>query len=162
MKAIHYDLPGPPEVLKIINKDIPLPKDNELLIKVKSAGVNRPDLIQREGNYPPPKGHSDILGLEVAGTVEKIGKKIKKFKINDKVSALVDGGGYAEYCIANENQTFEIPKKLSFDEAAGIPECFFTALSNLIDRGNLKKNNSVLVHGGTSGIGLASIQILKL
>ncbi len=162
MKAVHFDNPGPPEVLKIIEKDVPQPKNDQLLIKVKSAGINRPDLIQREGNYPAPPGHSEILGLEVSGTVEKIGKNVKKFSLNDKVAALVNGGGYAEYCIADETQTFKIPKNLSFNEASCIPECFFTAWSNLIDRGGLKKKQKVLIHGGTSGIGLAAIQIAKL
>jgi len=129
---------------------------------VKCAGVNRPDLIQREGSYPAPPGHSKILGLEVSGIVAKIGKKVKNFKKNQKIAALVDGGGYAEFCVANQKQTFLIPKNISFNEAASIPECFFTAWSNLVDRGELKKNQKVLIHGGTSGIGLASIQILKL
>ena len=162
MKSVHYDHPGPPEVLKIIESDIPQPKDDEVLIKVKSAGINRPDLIQREGNYPAPPGHSQILGLEVSGTVIKLGAKVKEFSLDDKVAALVNGGGYAEYCVADEKQTFLIPKNLSFDEATCIPECFFTAWSNLIDRGGLKKNQKVLIHGGTSGIGLAAIQIAKL
>ncbi len=162
MKVVHYDNPGPPEVMKLIEKEIPKPGNDEILVKVRSAGVNRPDLIQREGNYPPPKGHSEILGLEISGVISKIGKDVKKFKVNDKVAALVDGGGYAEYCIANERQTFLIPKNLSFEEASGIPECFFTVWSNLVNRGNLKKNQKVLVHGGTSGIGLAALQTLKL
>ncbi len=161
MKVVHYDKPGPPEVLKIIEGNVPKFNEHEILINVKCAGVNRPDLIQREGNYPPPPKHSNILGLEVSGIIEKKGKKVKKFKIGDKVAALVDGGGYAEYCCANEKQTFMIPKNISFQEAAGIPECFFTSWSNLIDRGRLKKNQKVLIHGGTSGIGLAAIQILK-
>ena len=161
MKIVHYDKPGPPEVLKIIEKEIPEINDHEVLINVKCAGVNRPDLIQREGNYPPPPKHSNILGLEVSGIVEKKGKNVKQFRVGDKVAALVDGGGYAEYCCANERQTFKIPKNISFQEAAGIPECFFTSWSNLVDRGALGKNQKVLIHGGTSGIGLASIQILK-
>ncbi len=162
MKAVHYEDPGAPEVLKIIDLKVPEVSSDEVLIKVFCAGVNRPDLIQREGNYPPPPGHSKILGLEVSGIIKKKGDNVKDFKIGDKVAALVDGGGYAEYCVANKDQTFLIPKNFSFQEAAGIPECFFTSWSNLVDRGELKSNQKILIHGGTSGIGLASIQILQM
>ncbi len=162
MRAVHFCHPGGPDVLKIVEETVPNIEENEVLIKVKAAGINRPDIVQREGNYPAPKGHSKILGLEVSGIVEKIGKKVNKFSIGDKVAALVNGGGYAEYCKANEKVTFKIPKNVSFDEAACIPECFFTAWSNIVNRGGLKKKQKVLIHGGTSGIGLASIQIAKL
>ena len=121
--------------------------EKQILIKVKAAGINRPDIIQREGNYPPPPGHSKILGLEVAGTVEKIGKNIKKFKLGEKVAALVNGGGYAEYCVADEELAFHFPGNLSFNEAACIPECFFTAWSNLVDRGILKTKKKYLFMG---------------
>ena len=161
MKSVHFDRPGPPEVLFIRNSEIPIIKDTEILIKVKFAGVNRPDIIQREGNYPAPNGHSPILGLEVSGIVYKVGAKVKDFKKGDEVAALVNGGGYAEYCATDQLTTFKIPKNVSLKEAAGIPECFFTVWSNLIISGKLKKNKKVLIHGGTSGIGIAAIQILK-
>ena len=162
MLAVDYDEPGGPEVLKLIETDIPNINKDEVLIKVRSAGVNRPDIIQRQGNYPAPPGHSKILGLEVSGIIEKVGNKVKKFLVGDKVGALVNGGGYAEFCRAHENSVFHIPKNISFNEAACIPECFFTAWSNIIMRGELKKKQKILIHGGTSGIGIASIQIAKL
>ena len=162
MIAIDFDEPGGPEVLRLIETSVPKINEDEVLIKVRSAGVNRPDIIQRQGNYPAPPGHSKILGLEVSGIVEKTGNKVKKFLVGDKVGALVNGGGYAEFCKANESSVFHIPKNISFDEAACIPECFFTAWSNIIMRGELKKKQKILIHGGTSGIGIASIQIAKL
>ena len=163
MQAINFDHPGEADVLKLVDLPIPsITNSNQILIKVSFAGVNRPDIVQRLGNYPAPEGHSKILGLEISGIIEKIGKKVKSFKEGDKVAALVNGGGYAEYCIADEETTFKIPESLDLKQAAAIPECFFTAWSNLVQRGNLKKGESVLVHGGTSGIGLASIEILKL
>ncbi len=163
MKAIDFDHPGEADVLRLVDLPIPpLNKDNHILIKVSFAGVNRPDIIQRRGNYPAPENHSKILGLEVSGIVLEIGKGVKEFKKGDKVAALVNGGGYAEYCIAEEETTFKIPDSLDLKQAASIPECFFTAWSNLVQRGCLKGGESVLIHGGTSGIGLASIQILKL
>ena len=162
MRAVDFDEPGGPEVLRLIETNVPKINENEVLIKVASAGVNRPDIIQRQGNYPAPPGHSKILGLEVSGIVEKTGNKVKKFLVGDKVGALVNGGGYAEFCKANESSVFHIPKNISFEEAACIPECFFTAWSNIIMRGKLKKKQKILIHGGTSGIGIASIQIAKL
>ncbi len=162
MRAVDFDEPGGPEVLRLIETNVPKINENEVLIKVASAGVNRPDIIQRQGNYPAPPGHSKILGLEVSGIVEKTGNKVKKFLVGDKVGALVNGGGYAEFCKANESSVFHIPKNISFEEAACIPECFFTAWSNIIMRGKLKKKKKILIHGGTSGIGIASIQIAKL
>ena len=162
MKAITFDQPGTYKVLKISEIEPPLPSQNQILIKVESAGINRPDIVQREGNYPPPKGHSTILGLEVSGYVEKVGKNVKDFSVGDKVAALVNGGGYAEYCIAENKSTFHIPGDLSFDEAACIPECFFTVWSNMVMRGKLKKKQKILIHGGTSGIGLAAIQVAKI
>ena len=162
MLAVNFDEPGGPEVLKLIKTDTPKINEDEVLIKVVSAGVNRPDIIQRQGNYPAPQGHSKILGLEVSGIIEKVGKNIKKFLVGDKVGALVNGGGYAEFCKANESSVFHIPKNISFAEAACIPECFFTAWSNIIMRGKLKEKQKILIHGGTSGIGIASIQIAKL
>ena len=162
MLAVNFDEPGGPEVLRLVKTSVPKINEDEVLIKVRSAGVNRPDIIQRQGNYPAPYGHSKILGLEVSGIIEKVGNKVKKFLVGEKVGALVNGGGYAEFCKANESSVFHIPKNISFDEAACIPECFFTAWSNIIMRGNLKKKQKILIHGGTSGIGIASIQIAKL
>ena len=162
MKFVHFESPGPPEVLKIKESDIPSPSDNEILIKVIAAGVNRPDLMQREGVYPAPRGHSTILGLEVSGIVEKVGRNITKFKKGDNVCALLDGGGYAEYCIAKAKQTTKFPENLSFIEAAAIPECFMTCWSNIVERGKIKENQNVLIHGGSSGIGTTAIQILKI
>ncbi|MBD22599.1 MAG: NAD(P)H-quinone oxidoreductase [Alphaproteobacteria bacterium] len=162
MRAITYDQPGPPDVLKVVDVKFPQLNENQILIKVVAAGVNRPDIIQREGNYPPPSDHSPILGLEVSGYVEKKGKNVNNFLIKDRVAALVNGGGYAEYCIAEQESTFKIPGDLSFNEAACIPECFFTAWSNIVQRGGISKNQKILIHGGTSGIGLAAIQISKI
>ena len=162
MLAVDYDEPGGPEVLKLTEINIPDISKDEVLIKVKSAGVNRPDIIQRQGNYPAPPGHSKILGLEVSGIIEKVGNNVKKFLVGDKVGALVNGGGYAEFCKANESLVFHIPKNITFNEAACIPECFFTAWSNIVMRGEIKKKQKILIHGGTSGVGIASIQIAKL
>ena len=162
MLAVDYDEPGGPDVLKLTKINIPDISEDEVLIKVKSAGVNRPDIIQRQGNYPAPPGHSKILGLEVSGIIEKVGNNVKNFLVGDKVGALVNGGGYAEFCKADESSVFHVPKNISFNEAACIPECFFTAWSNIVMRGKLKKRQKILIHGGTSGVGIASIQIAKL
>ena len=163
MKAINFEHPGEADVLELMDLPIPsLIKSNQILIKVSFAGVNRPDIVQRLGNYPAPEGHSKILGLEISGIVLEIGQGVKRFKKGDKVAALVNGGGYAEYCMAEEETTFKIPESLNLKQAASIPECFFTAWSNLVQRGSLREGDSVLIHGGTSGIGLASIEILKL
>ena len=162
MLAVDYDEPGGPEVLKLKEINIPDISKDEVLIKVKSAGVNRPDIVQREGNYPAPPGHSKTLGLEVSGIIEKVGNNVKNFLVGDKVGALVNGGGYAEFCKADESSVFHVPKNISFNEAACIPECFFTAWSNIVKRGGLVKKQKVLIHGGTSGIGIAAIQIAKI
>ena len=163
MKAINFEHPGEADVLELMDLPVPsLIKSNQILIKVSFAGVNRPDIVQRLGNYPAPEGHSKILGLEISGIVLEIGQGVKRFKKGDKVAALVNGGGYAEYCMAEEETTFKIPESLNLKQAASIPECFFTAWSNLVQRGSLREGDSVLIHGGTSGIGLASIEILKL
>lgn len=162
MKAIHFDAPGKPEVMKPINVKKPSPSEGQVLIKVKAAGVNRPDLMQREGNYPAPEGHSKILGLEVSGEIEDIGENVYNYNNGDEVCALVNGGGYAEYCVADVGSIIKKPKNLNFIEAAAIPECFFTCWSNLFDRGKIAKNQSVLIHGGSSGIGTTAIQMLKV
>ena len=162
MKAIHFDAPGNPEVMRIVDVEKPVPGENQVLIKVKAAGVNRPDLIQREGNYPPPNGHSNILGLEVSGEIKSKGRNVKNFKVGDPVCALVNGGGYAEFCVADAGNIINKPKNLNFVEAAAIPECFFTCWSNIFDRGEVKNDQYVLIHGGSSGIGTTAIQMLKI
>ena len=162
MKAIHFDTPGNPEVMRVVEVEKPVPGENQVLIKVKAAGVNRPDLIQREGNYPPPNGHSNILGLEVSGEIKSKGQKVKNFKVGDPVCALVNGGGYAEFCVADAGNIIKKPKNLNFFEAAAIPECFFTCWSNIFDRGEVKNDQYVLIHGGSSGIGTTAIQMLKI
>ena len=150
---------GGPENLIMTKRDTPQIKKNELLIKVEAAGVNRPDIMQRQGLYPPPPGASDIPGLEVAGEVVAINTNKSRFKIGDKVCALVSGGGYSSYCIAPIEQTLPIPKGLSYIEAAAIPETFFTVWANVFDRGKLTKNDTILIHGGASGIGTTAIQL---
>jgi putative PIG3 family NAD(P)H quinone oxidoreductase len=147
--------------LVLTNCKIPVPKTGEVLVKVHAAGVNRPDLLQRKGLYPPPKGITDILGLEIAGEIIKLGKDCRKFKIGQKICALVAGGGYADYCIVPEAQCLLVPKGMDFITAAAIPETFFTVWTNLFDHGHLKKGETILIHGGTSGIGTTAIQIAR-
>ena len=161
MRVVEIKKHGGPEVLYIGSRPIPKPKNNEVLIKVKAAGVNKPDILQREGEYPPPKGVSDILGLEISGGVVEIGKKTKNIKIGDKVCALVSGGGYSEYCLAPYQQCLPIPKNISFEEASTIPETFFTVWFNLFIRSKIEKNKKILIHGGSSGIGTTAIQFAK-
>ncbi len=162
MKAIVITQPGGPEVLQVAERPVPAYADNEVLIKVIAAGVNRPDVFQRKGNYPPPTGAPlDIPGLEIAGTVAAIGDKVTHLMVGDKVCALVIGGGYAEYCNAPEEQCLPIPDNLSFAEAASLPETFFTVWNNVFDRAGLKGDETLLVHGGSSGIGVTAIQIAK-
>jgi NADPH2:quinone reductase len=162
MKAVIITQPGEPSVLQIAERPKPAYAANEVLIKVMAAGVNRPDIKQREGKYPPPAGVvQDIPGLEIAGTVAETGNAVTQWKIGDKVCALVAGGGYAEYCNAPEGQCLPVPDNLSFIEAASLPETFFTVWSNVFDRGNLKDQESLLVHGGSSGIGVTAIQMAK-
>ena len=152
---------GGPENLVMTKRDTPQIKKNELLIKVEAAGVNRPDIMQRQGLYPPPPGASDIPGLEVAGEVVAINTNKGRFKIGDKVCALVSGGGYSNFCSAPEEQVLPIPKGLSYVEAAGIPETFFTVWTNIFERGALQKGDKILIHGGASGIGTTAIQLSK-
>ena len=162
MKAIVITRPGGPEVLKIEERPIPVCNAGEVLIKVAAAGVNRPDVSQRKGNYPPPPGASpDIPGLEIAGTIMETGAAVTRWKLGDKVCALVTGGGYTEYCTAPEGQCLPVPGNLSFIEAASLPETFFTVWSNVFDRGHLKAGETLLVHGGSSGIGVTAIQMAK-
>jgi NADPH2:quinone reductase len=160
MKAIVITEPGGPEVLQIEERPQPVIATNEVLVKVAAAGINRPDVYQRKGNYPPPKeAPQDIPGLEIAGTVTVVGDQVTRWKVGDKICALVTGGGYAEYCNVAEGQCLPIPGNLSFVEAASLPETFFTVWSNVFDRGKLQPGESLLVHGGSSGIGVTAIQM---
>jgi putative PIG3 family NAD(P)H quinone oxidoreductase len=159
MRVVEISRPGGPEVLRPAERALPGPKPNEILIKVAAAGVNRPDVLQRTGNYPVPKDASDLPGLEVAGEVVARGSSASSFSVGDKVCALVHGGGYAEYCVAPEVQALPVPRGLSLIEAASLPETFFTVWSNVYDRGRLAPGESLLVQGGTSGIGVTAIQM---
>ena len=163
MKAIVITKPGDAEVLQVQERPQPSPGVGEVLVKVAAAGVNRPDVAQRKGHYPAPAGASpDIPGLEIAGTVIELGKNCKRWKIGDKICALVSGGGYAEFSVVPEGQCLPIPHNFSFVEAASLPETFFTVWSNVFDRGRLKAGESLLVHGGSSGIGITAIQMAKV
>ena len=159
MRAVEITRPGPPEVLKPADRPKPVPKPHEILIRVAAAGVNRPDVLQRTGNYPVPPGASDLPGLEVAGEVVETGPGASLWKKGDKVCALVHGGGYAEYCVTPEVQALPVPKGLSLVEAASLPETFFTVWGNVYDRGRLAPGESLLVQGGSSGIGVTAIQM---
>lgn len=159
MKAVEISKPGGPEVLQLVERPVPQPGAGEVLIKVSAAGINRPDVFQRKGAYPPPKGASDLPGLEVAGEIVGGDPTAAGFQLGDKVCALVQGGGYAEYCVAPALQCLPIPKGLSGVEAAGLPETYFTVWSNVFDRGQLAEGETLLVHGGASGIGTTAIQI---
>jgi len=161
MTAIGIPKPGGPDALVPEHRPVPKPGAGEILIKVAAAGVNRPDVAQRTGNYPPPPGASDIPGLEIAGEVVSLGEGAARFKIGDKVMALVPGGGYAEYCTAHETCALAVPASLSMNEAAAIPETFFTVWHNVFERGRLAAGETLLVHGGSSGIGTTAIQLAK-
>ena len=161
MTAIEIREPGEPDVLVPVERPTPTPGSGEILIKVAAAGVNRPDVFQRRGNYPPPPGASDIPGLELAGTVDRIGADVAGWKVGDAVCALVSGGGYAEYCVAPTPQCLPVPRGFDFVRAAAIPETFFTVWTNVFDRGRLAAGESILVHGGSSGIGTTAIQLAR-
>ena len=161
MKAILFDKYGDSSVLYIGEAPKPIIDDNEVLIKVTAAGVNRPDILQRQGGYPPPKGASEILGLEVSGKIVEIGKNIDLDFKGKEVCALVTGGGYAEYVKTTLATVLPIPKGLNVVDAAAIPETFFTVWTNLFDSGSLKKNETLLIHGGASGIGITAALIAK-
>ena len=162
MKAVEIVKFGGPENLKLKLRNIPKLKKGEILIKVHYAGVNRPDILQREGNYPVPKNASDIPGLEVSGIVVDKEKSATKYPVGSKICALCHGGGYGEYVAVNQDHCLPIPKKISLEEAACIPETFITVWSNVFLRGGLKKNESILIHGGASGIGTTAIQLAKI
>mgnify|MGYP001766381139 CR=1 FL=1 len=161
MTVVAVPAPGGPEALVAETRSLPKPGPGEILVKVVAAGVNRPDVLQRQGGYPPPKGASDIPGLEFAGEVVGLGEGAGRFGIGDAVTALVPGGGYAEYAVVHETNALPVPKGLTMIEAAAIPETFFTVWSNVFDRGGLKPGEVFLVHGGTSGIGVTAIQLAK-
>jgi putative PIG3 family NAD(P)H quinone oxidoreductase len=161
MTAIGITSPGGPEMLVPQEREVPQPGDGEILIRVAAAGVNRPDVAQRKGVYPPPPGVTDIPGLEVAGVVAACGGGVRRWKEGDEVTALVSGGGYAQYCVAHETHALPVPGGLSAAEAAAIPETFFTVWHNVFERGGLKKGETLLVHGGSSGIGTVAIQLAK-
>ena len=165
MKAIEISSFGAPDVLRLAERPVPVPTKGELLIRVTASGVNRPDVLQRTGHYPVPAGASDIPGLEVAGLIEQGDAQelvSAGFKLGDRVCALVTGGGYAEFCVAPIAQCLPVPKGLSDVEAASLPETFFTVWSNVFDRGHLQKGESLLIQGGSSGIGVAAIQLAKV
>jgi NADPH2:quinone reductase len=160
MTVIGIKAPGGPEMLVPEQRDVPTPGAGEILVKVAAAGVNRPDVMQRQGLYPPPPGAPDIPGLEIAGEIVALGANVKRWKIGDRVMALVIGGGYAEYCLAHEGHALPV-SSLPIIEAAAIPETFFTVWHNVFERGHLKAGETLLVHGGSSGIGTAAIQLAK-
>ena len=161
MIAIEIREPGEPDVLVPAERPRPSPGSGEVLIKVGAAGVNRPDVFQRRGRYPPPPGASDIPGLEIAGTIEALGAAVRDWRVGDPVCALVAGGGYAEYCTAPAPQCLPVPRGLDVAAAAAIPETFFTVWTNVFERGRLQAGESILVHGGSSGIGTTAIQIAR-
>ena len=161
MTAIAIDGKGGPEVLVPREMPVPQPAAGQVLVAVAAAGVNRPDVQQRMGAYPPPPGHSPLPGLEIAGAVVAVGEGVRRWKFGDKVCALVNGGGYAPYCIAEDVQALPVPAGLSMIEAAGLPETIFTVWNNVFERGRLGPGEWLLVHGGTSGIGTCAIQMAK-
>jgi NADPH2:quinone reductase len=161
MTAIGIGAPGGPDVLVAEDRPVPAPEPGEILVAVQAAGVNRPDVMQRLGLYPPPRGAPDIPGLEIAGRVAACGKGVERWREGDPVAALVVGGGYAEYCVSHETHALPMPENLTPVEAAALPETFFTVWHNVFERGGLKSGETLLVHGGSSGIGTTAIQLAK-
>src|SRR5664279_1981211 len=161
MTVVGISKPGGPEVLLPETRSVPTPGPGEILVKVLAAGVNRPDVAQRSGAYPPPPGASDLPGLEIAGEVVALGAGATKHKLGDKVMSLVAGGGYAQYCIAQDAQAMAVPPSLSMREAGAIPETLMTVWHNVFERGGLKPGETLLIHGGSSGIGTMAIQLAK-
>lgn len=162
MTAIDSAAPGGPEVLQPVERPVPQIGAEEVLIHVAAAGVNRPDVLQRLGLYPMPAGTTTVLGLEVAGTIAAVGEDVSRWRVGDKVCALVAGGGYAEYCAAPAGQCLPVPAGMAMVDAAGLPETWFTVWSNMVDRGRVRGGETCLVHGGTSGIGVTALQLGKL
>jgi len=161
MTAIAISRPGGPDVLVAEQRPLPQPGPGEILVKVAAAGVNRPDISQREGRYPPPPGASDLPGLEIAGEVVALGEGVTAWKLGDQVCALAHGGGYAQYCAVHESHALPVPRGLSMVEAAALPETFFTVWVNVFDMAGLKAGEWLLIHGGSSGIGTTAIMLAK-
>jgi putative PIG3 family NAD(P)H quinone oxidoreductase len=161
MRAIGISGPGGPEVLVVQERPVPAPQAGEILVAVAAAGVNRPDVMQRKGQYPPPPGASDVPGLEISGLVAKRGEGARRFREGDEVIALVPGGGYAEFCTVHESNALPLPEPLTLVEGAGIPETTFTVWHNVFQRGALRRGEWLLLHGGSSGIGTTAIQLAK-
>ncbi len=161
MKVIEMSGPGGPEVLRLADRPLPQPKSGEVLIKVTATGVNGPDLMQRKGLYPPPAGASDLLGLEISGEIVALGDQVARWAVGDKVAALTNGGGYAEYCAVDARHCLPIPQGIALRDAAGLPETFFTVWSNIFMGAGLAAGETFLVHGGAGGIGTTAIQLGK-
>lgn len=161
MKQVKALQPGGPDVLSVVEGEIPVPGPREILVKVAGAGVNRPDVMQRMGGYPPPPGATDVLGLEISGRVVEVGSEVSRYSVGDAVMALVASGGYAEYAVVDERNALLVPATMTLEQAAAVPETFFTVWTNVFQRGGLKEGETFLVHGGTSGIGTTAIQLAK-
>ncbi len=159
MRAVIAESGGGPEVLQVVTRPVPQPGPGEILVRVRAAGINRPDVLQRQGAYPPPPGAPDVLGLEIAGEVAALGAGASRFAPGERVMGLVAGGGYAEYAVVHETNALPVPAGLSVEEAGGIPETYFTVWTNVFERGRLQPGETLLVHGGTSGIGTTAIQL---
>lgn len=162
MKAIIFDHFGDPDVLTMAEREKPVPKPEELLVEVRASALNRADLLQRKGKYPPPEGASDILGIEIAGIVVACGEKVTSFKPGDRVFGLVGGGGYAEYCVMDQGLALPIPVNWTYPEAAAVIEAFVTANETIFELGGLSQGKSIMIHAGGSGVGTAGIQMAKL
>ena len=161
MRVVTHGMGGPANVMKIEEVDVPQASARQVLIRVHVAGVNRPDVFQRSGSYPPPPGASPYLGLEVAGEIAAVGSEVTEFKVGDQVCALTPGGAYADYCVCDVGSCLPIPSGLTMVQAAAIPENYFTVWSNLFDMGHLQAGETILIHGGSSGIGITAIQFAK-
>ncbi|WP_094505497.1 NAD(P)H-quinone oxidoreductase [Brucella thiophenivorans] len=161
MTAIEISAPGEANVLRPVQRALPVPKTGEVLVRIRAAGVNRPDVLQRQGSYAPPHGASDIPGLEVAGDIVGLGDDVGRYKVGDQVVALLAGGGYADYATVHESNALPLPSGYGYKEAAAIPETFFTVWHNVFERGGLKEGETLLIHGGSSGIGTTAIQLAK-
>lgn len=160
-RAVIAARPGGPEVLEIVERPRPVPGEGELLVRVAAAGINRPDVMQRQGNYPPPPGASDVFGLELSGTVVEAGPGVSRFKPGDRLMALVHSGAYAEWAVVQEASALSVPEGMSMVEAGAVPETYFTVWSNVFERAGLKPGETLLIHGGTSGIGATAILLAK-